>query len=239
MEEKTNEPILRVDSIDTFYGKAQVIFDLSIEIRRGEIVVLMGRNGAGKSTALKSIMGIVPPEGGNITFNGTAIQNLMPHKICALGIGYVPEDRRIFTKLTIRENLEVGRQSPREGLEPWSPDRLMQLFPNLGEKPHQLGGHISGGEQQMLAIARTMMGNPELVILDEPSEGLAPVVVDQLAQTMRKLRDEGVSIILAEQNLNFAKSVCDRAYIIQQGRICHESTIDELTQDSLEKYLSI
>ena len=239
METNTNEPMLRVDSISTFYGKAQVLFDLSLEVSRGEIIVLLGRNGAGKSTALKSIMGIVAPQSGNITFNGRAIHDLSPHKTCGIGLGYVPEDRRIFTKLTIMENLEVGRQAPRRGFEPWTPDRLMKLFPNLGEKPHQFGGRLSGGEQQMLAIARTMMGNPELVILDEPSEGLAPVIVDQLAQTMRKLKAEGISAILAEQNLNFARSVCDRAYIIQQGRIRHESTITELSQDTLEKYLSI
>ena len=239
METNTNEPMLRVDSISTFYGKAQVLFDLSLEVSRGEIIVLLGRNGAGKSTALKSIMGIVPPQSGNITFNGRAIHDLSPHKTCGIGLGYVPEDRRIFTKLTIMENLEVGRQAHRRGFEPWTPDRLMKLFPNLGEKPHQFGGRLSGGEQQMLAIARTMMGNPELVILDEPSEGLAPVIVDQLAQTMRKLKAEGVSVILAEQNLNFARFVCDRAYIVQQGRICHESTINELTPDVYEKYLLV
>jgi len=239
METKTNEIMLRVDSISTFYGKAQVLFDISLEVSRGEAVVLLGLNGAGKTTTLKSIMGIVPPASGNIVFNGRVIHDLSPHKTCALGLGYVPEDRRIFTKLTIMENLEVGRQPPRRGFEPWTPDRLIELFPNLGEKPHQFGGQLSGGEQQMLAIARTMMGNPELVILDEPSEGLAPVIVDQLAQTMRKLKAEGVSVIMAEQNLNFARFVCDRAYIVQQGRICHESTINELTPDVYEKYLLV
>lgn len=239
MEAKTNETMLRVESINAFYGKAQVLFDLSLAVSRGEVVVLLGRNGAGKSTTLKSIMGIVPPASGSITFNGTAIHGQPPHKTCVLGLGYVPEDRRIFTHLTIMENLEVGRQPSRRGFEPWTPHRLMELFPNLGEKPHQFGGNLSGGEQQMLAIARTMMGNPELVILDEPSEGLAPVIVDQLSQTICKLKAEGVSVILAEQNLNFAKSVCDRAYIIQQGRVRHESTITDLTQEILEKYLSI
>ena len=239
MENQTSKIMLQVDSINTFYGKAQVLYDLSLEVYRGEVVVLLGRNGAGKSTTLKSIIGIVPPASGEITFNGKAIQNLAPHKTCVLGLGYVPEDRRIFTKLTIMENLEVGRHPPRRGLEPWTPDRLMELFPNLREKPDQLGGRLSGGEQQMLAIARTMMGNPELVILDEPSEGLAPVIVDQMAQTIHKLKPEGVSIILAEQNLKFAGNVCDRAYILQQGRIRHESTTAELSHEIFEKYLSI
>lgn len=231
--------MLQVDSINTFYGKAQILFDLSLEVLRGEVVVLLGRNGAGKSTTFKSIMGIVPPASGNITFNEAAIHDLSPHKTCALGLGYVPEDRRIFTKLTIMENLEVGKRPPRIGFEPWTPARLIELFPNLGEKPHQFGGHLSGGEQQMLTIARSLMGNPELIILDEPSEGLAPVIVDQLAQTICKLKAGGVSVILAEQNLNFARCVCDRAYIVQQGRICYKSTIAELSQATLQNYLSI
>jgi branched-chain amino acid transport system ATP-binding protein len=239
MELKNNKPILQIDQMSTFYGKAQVLFDLSLEVNRGEAVVMLGRNGAGKSTTFKSVMGMVPPASGNITFEETAIHDLPPHKTCALGLGYVPEDRRIFTRLTIMENLEVGKQPARTGYISWTPARLMDLFPNLGEKPHQLAGHLSGGEQQMLTIARTLMGNPELIILDEPSEGLAPVIVDQLAQTIRKIKAEGVSVILAEQNLNFAKYVCDRAYIIQQGRICYQSTIAELSPDVLEKYLSI
>ena len=235
----SSENMLQVDSINTFYGKAQVLFDLSLLVRRGEAVVILGRNGAGKSTLFKSLMGIVPPETGSITFNGTAIQGFSPHKICALGLGYVPEDRRIFTKLSIMENLEVGRQPSRMGSKSWTPKRLMELFPNLGEKPHQPGGLLSGGEQQMLTIARTMMGNPQLIILDEPAEGLAPVIVEQLAQTIHKIKTDGVSVVLAEQNLNFAKFVCDRAYVIQKGRINHESPIDELSPEILEKYLSV
>jgi branched-chain amino acid transport system ATP-binding protein len=239
LKPQIDEIMFEVDSVNTFYGKAQVLFDLNFVVSRGEVVVLLGRNGAGKSTTFKSIMGIVPPASGRITFNGTAIQDLPPHQTCGLGLGYVPEDRRIFTKLTIMENLEVGRQPSRSGFDPWTPARLTELFPNLGEKPHQFGGHLSGGEQQMLTIARSLMGNPELIILDEPSEGLAPVIVDQLAQTIFKLKAQGVSVILAEQNLNFARFVCDRAYIIQQGRICYESSGAELPRVILEKYLSI
>jgi len=239
MERKTNEIMLSVDALNAFYGKAQILFDMKFEISHSEVVVLLGRNGAGKTTTFKSIMGIVPPKGGKITYKGQAIEGLPPYKTCMLGLGYVPEDRRIFGGLSILENLEVGKQPAREGLDAWTPERLFELFPNLSERRHQAGGTLSGGEQQMLTIARTLMGNPEMIILDEPSEGLAPVVVDQLADTIQTLKDEGVSILFAEQNLNFAKFICDRAYIIYQGSVCHESTIDELSNEEYEKYCSI
>jgi branched-chain amino acid transport system ATP-binding protein len=239
METKANGIMLRVDALNTFYGKAQILFNLGFEIRQGEVVVLLGRNGAGKTTTFKSIMGIVPPKSGNITYKGISIDKLPPFKTCALGLGYVPEDRRIFSGLTILENLEVGKQPARRGLEAWTPERLFELFPNLAERRNQAGGTLSGGEQQMLTIARTLMGNPEMIILDEPSEGLAPVVVDQLADTIQTLKDKGVSLLLAEQNLNFAKFICDRAYIIYRGSVCHESTIDTLSNEEYEKYCSI
>jgi branched-chain amino acid transport system ATP-binding protein len=239
METKTNEIMLQVNELNTFYGKAQILFNLGLEIRQGEVVVLLGRNGAGKTTTFKSIMGIVPPQSGNITYKGVSIDKLPPFKTCALGLGYVPEDRRIFSGLTILENLEVGKQPARRGLKVWTSERLFELFPNLSERRNQAGGTLSGGEQQMLTIARTLMGNPELIILDEPSEGLAPVIVDQLADIIQTLKDEGVSILLAEQNLNFANFICDRAYIIYQGSVCHESTIDELSNEEYEKYCSI
>lgn len=231
--------MLRVESVNTFYGKAQILFNMSLDIQRGEAVVLLGRNGAGKTTTFKSIMGIISPKSGKITFRDQEIQDLPPFKICALGLGYVPEDRRIFSNLTILENFEVGKQPPRRGFTPWTPARLFELFPNLGERQTQLGGTLSGGEQQMLTIARSLMGNPEMIILDEPSEGLAPVIVKQLGETIQKLKGEGVSILLAEQNLNFAEFVCDRAYIVYQGSICHKSTIAELSSEAYEKYCSI
>ena len=231
-----HETILKLESLDAYYGKAQILFGMNLAIRRGEVVVLLGRNGAGKTTTFKSIMGIVKPRGGTVEFKDTPIHRLPPFKTCALGLGYVPEDRRIFSKLSVEENLEVGRQAEREGFEPWTPERLFELFPNLGERRHQDGGTLSGGEQQMLTIARTLMGNPEMIILDEPSEGLAPVIVDQLAATIQQLKKEGVSILLAEQNLHFARHVCDRAYIIHHGKVCHESTIAELDDDTYEKY---
>ena len=212
---------------------------MKLEISRAEVVVLLGRNGAGKTTTFKSIIGIVPPKSGKITYKGGSIEKLPPFKTCALGLGYVPEDRRIFSGLTILENLEVGKQPARQGYEAWTPERLFELFPNLAERRSQAGGTLSGGEQQMLTIARTLMGNPEMIILDEPSEGLAPVIVDQLADTIQKLKDEGVAILLAEQNLNFARFICDRASILYQGSICHESTIDALSDEAYEKYCAL
>jgi branched-chain amino acid transport system ATP-binding protein len=239
MGDQLNGMVLQVEGLNTFYGKAQILFNLGFEIRQGEVVVLLGRNGAGKTTTFKSIVGLVPPKNGNITYKGVSIEKLPPFKTCALGLGYVPEDRRIFNSLTILENLEVGRQPPRKGIAAWSPERLFELFPNLAERRYQAGGTLSGGEQQMLTIARTLMGNPEMIILDEPSEGLAPVIVAQLADTIQTLKDEGVSILLAEQNLNFARFVCDRAYIIYQGSVCHESTIDNLSDEAYEKYCAL
>jgi branched-chain amino acid transport system ATP-binding protein len=239
METLPNGNILQVSGLNTFYGKAQILFNLGFEISQGEVVVLLGRNGAGKTTTFKSIMGIVRPKSGKIYYRGLSIEKLPPFKTCALGLGYVPEDRRIFSGLTIMENLEVGRQPAREGCEAWTPERLFELFPNLAERRRQPGGTLSGGEQQMLTIARTLMGNPEMIILDEPSEGLAPVIVDQLALTIQKLKDKGVSILLAEQNLKFARFICDRAYLIQHGSVCHESTIDALSGEVYEKYFAL
>jgi branched-chain amino acid transport system ATP-binding protein len=234
-----NGRILQVSGLDTFYRKAQILFNLEFEIKRGEVVLLLGRNGAGKTTTFKSIMGIVPPKSGKIIYRGRAIEKLPPFKTCALGLGYVPEDRRIFRGLTILENLEVGRQPPRKGYEPWNPERLFELFPNLAERRTQIGVTLSGGEQQMLTIARTLMGNPEMILLDEPSEGLAPVIVDQLALMIQKLKNEGVSIMLAEQNLNFARYICDRAYLIYHGAIRLESTLDALSGAIYEKYCAL
>jgi len=234
-----NKVLLQVDSLQSYYGKAQILFDMSLELNPGEVVVLLGRNGAGKSTTFKSIMGLVTPKKGKVIFNGREVQGLPPYKICTAGLGYVPEERRIFANLTTMENLEVGKQPARSGSDPWTPERLFELFPNLGEMKNRPGGQMSGGEQQMLTIARTLMGNPELIILDEPSEGLAPVIVDQLAYAIQKLKEQGVSILLAEQNLHFAKFVSDRAYIMDHGSVCYEGRIDELTDDIYDQYLAV
>ena len=238
---KNNNPniMLRVESINTFYGSAQILFNLTLEVKRGEVVVLLGRNGAGKTTTFRSIMGIVAIKTGRIYFKDRAIQGLASFKTCALGLGYVPQDRRIFKRLSVMENLEVGRQPVRKGFKPWTPERLFELFPNLAERRYHSGGTLSGGEQQMLSIARTLMGNPELIILDEPSEGLAPVIVEQMAQTIQKIKLEGISVLMAEQNLNFASSVGDRACIVYQGRIHYQSAIDELPPEVYQKYCAL
>jgi branched-chain amino acid transport system ATP-binding protein len=214
---------------------------LSLEVGKGEVVVLLGRNGAGKSTTLKSVMGLVRPARGEITFAGRRIDRLEPYQIAELGLGYVPEDRRIFTDLTVMENLEVGRQPARAGAPTWTPERLFKLFPNLAEMTDRPGGRTSGGEQQMLTIARTLMGNPSCILLDEPSEGLAPVIVDQMATAIRELKAEGLSVLLSEQNLHFATEVSDRAYIIEKGHIRFSGTMAELAanEDVRTQYLAV
>jgi branched-chain amino acid transport system ATP-binding protein len=228
----TAAPVLQVQSLNAWYGAAQILFDVSLHVGRGEVVALMGRNGAGKSTTLKAIMGMVARQGG-VQFLGHPIDRSEPHHIARLGLGYVPEDRRIFTDLTVLENLQVGRQSPRcwpDGAPApeWTPEKLFALFPNLGEMPQRPGGRMSGGEQQMLTVARTLMGQPLLVLLDEPSEGVAPLIVQQMARTIRALKAQGVSVLLSEQNLPFAQAVADRAYLIEQGQIVHHGSMAEV-----------
>jgi branched-chain amino acid transport system ATP-binding protein len=232
--------MLSASGLNAFYGRAHILFDVALETGAGEVVVLLGRNGAGKSTTLKTLMGLLSPASGEIRFEGTRIDGLSPYRIARLGIGYVPEDRRIFTDLSVLENLEVGRQDAREGAPRWTPERLFQLFPNLGEMRQRPGGRMSGGEQQMLTIARTLMGNPKLILLDEPSEGLAPVIIDEMAATIRRLKAEGLSVLLSEQNLHFAGAVADRAIIIEKGRIRYAGTMAELTADEAiqREYLS-
>ena len=233
--------MLKIEAINTFYGKAQILFNLSLEVSEGEVAVLLGRNGAGKTTSLKSIMGMIPVLSGRTTFNKKRIDNLPPYKICGLGLGYVPEDRRIFSRLTIMENLEVAKQSPRKGSKPWTPERLFELFPNIGEKRGQYGGNLSGGEQQMLTIARSLMGNPDFLLLDEPSEGLAPLIVKVLGEFIEVIKKEGMTVLLSEQNTKFAFKHADRAYILDNGSIKFEGSITELEQDEevKKKYLAV
>jgi branched-chain amino acid transport system ATP-binding protein len=215
--------ILEVDGIDAAYGRAQVLFGVSLRLGRGETVALMGRNGAGKSSTLKAIMGLLPTRAGSIRFAGRDISRLPTYRIARLGLGYVPEDRRIFTDLSVLENLMVGAKAGRrEGPAPWTPERLFSIFPNLAEMRGRQASQMSGGEQQMLSIARTLMGNPDAILLDEPTEGLAPVIVDEMAQALARMKQEGLAVLLSEQNLSFASTVADRAYLIAKGVMRHD-----------------
>ena len=211
--------MLEVRRLNAGYGRAQVLFDLELELRAGEVAVLAGRNGAGKSTTLKTIMGLLAPSSGEVLFEGRRIDGLEPFEVARLGLGYVPEDRRIFTGLTVAENLEVGRRPSRSGVPPWTMERVFALFPNLAGMRDRPGSRMSGGEQKMLAIARTLVGNPAAILLDEPSEGLAPVIVRQMAEAVRSLKSAGLSVLLCEQNPRFAGDVADRVYRIEKGRV--------------------
>ncbi|MCB1490930.1 MAG: ABC transporter ATP-binding protein [Rhodobiaceae bacterium] len=232
--------VLEVRDLVTRYGAAQILFGVSLEVRRGEVVALMGRNGAGKTTTLKSIVSLVPSTG-TVRFAGADISAEPPYRIAQRGLGYVPEERRIFTNLTVSENLEVGRQAQRGDADPWTPERLFELFPNLAEMRNRPASQMSGGEQQMLTIARTLMGNPTTVLLDEPSEGLAPVIVEKMAEAVKQLKAEGLSVLLSEQNLYFARTVSDRAYVIESGQIRYEGTMaDVFSNDEVRTaYLSV
>ncbi len=210
---------LEVKQLSAGYERARVLFNISLEARAGEAVALLGPNGAGKSTTLKAIMGLVSPTSGDIVFNGRALRGLEPYEIARLGLGYVPEDRRIFTDLTVAENIEVARQAPRAGASTWNEERLFKLFPALAALRDRRGGRMSGGEQQMLCIARTLAGNPSAVLLDEPSEGLAPLVVEQMARAILEIKRARVTIVLAEQSRHFAGRVADRTYVLDKGVI--------------------
>jgi branched-chain amino acid transport system ATP-binding protein len=237
----SGDVLLQVKNLNACYGRAQVLFDVSLDLRRGEVVALLGRNGAGKTTTLKAIMGLVVRNAERLAFAGESIGDLPSFKIARLRLGYVPEDRRIFTDLTVAENLEVGRRPARAGAEPWTPERLFRIFPNLAEMTRRRASEMSGGEQQMLTIARTLMGNPDAVLLDEPSEGLAPVIVEQMAKAVNVMKGEGLAVLLSEQNLHFASAVSDRAYVIERGHIRYEGSIAELARDNVmrEAYLSV
>jgi branched-chain amino acid transport system ATP-binding protein len=225
--------MLAVENLRAWYGAAQILYDLSFEVRRGEVVAFMGRNGAGKSTTMKAIMGMMARRSGSARFDTHDISRLKPFEIARLGLGFTPEDRRIFSDLTVLENLDVGRQPPRTLADgtpapTWTPDKLFALFPNLAAMPNRPGGRMSGGEQQMLTVARTLMGNPVLLLLDEPSEGVAPIIVERMAETILALKQEGLSVLLSEQNVNFAKTVADRVYVLEKGQIRWQGSMAEL-----------
>ena len=220
--------MLEISGVDSFYGKAHVLRDLGFAVPRGQVVALLGRNGAGKTTTLKSIMQLVRPTRGQVTFQGRSLVGLPPHRVAKLGLGYVPEERRIFTDLTVAENLMVGQQPPRDGAVTWTEEMLFDLFPNLAERRTNRGKALSGGEQQMLTIARTLMGNPLCLLLDEPSEGVAPVIVEQMARVIGQLKADGLTVLLSEQNLHFAQAVADRAVILESGAVVYEGTLADL-----------
>ena len=229
--------MLEVENLSAWYGAAQILFDLSFHVSSGEVVALMGRNGAGKSTTLKSLMALVPQRNGKVRFLGQDISRLRPFEIARRGIGFVPEDRRIFWDLTVMENLDIGRQEPRLTADGrptpvWTQEKLFAIFPNLAAMPHRRGAHMSGGEQQMLTVARTLMGNPLLVLLDEPSEGVAPVIVEEMADAIIEVKKEGISVILSEQNIHFAELVCDRAYVLEKGQLQWAGRMADLARDT-------
>ena len=238
--------MLSVESLSAWYGAARILYDLSFEVGRGEVVALMGRNGAGKSTTMKAIMGLIAQRQGKVVFNDADISKLEPYQIARRGLGFTPEDRRIFSDLTVLENLDIGRQPPRQFPDGapaplWTPERLFALFPNLAEMQDRPGGRMSGGEQQMLTVARTLMGNPLLVLLDEPSEGVAPLIVEQMANTIVELKKEGLSILLSEQNIHFAQLVSDRVYVPEKGQIQWHGTMAQLSAspDIQRAYLTV
>ncbi|HTW51896.1 MAG TPA: ABC transporter ATP-binding protein [Stellaceae bacterium] len=222
-----SEPLLTVDSIHTAYGLSRVLFGISLEVNSGECVCLLGRNGVGKTTTMRSVMGMTPPSNGRVLWKGRDITGRTPHQVARAGIGFVPEDRRIFAELSVWENLDVAaRAGGRRGH--WTVDTVYELFPKLEELRNRQGGFLSGGEQQMLTIARTLMGNPELLLLDEPSEGLAPLVVDMLREKIGELRDQGLTILLAEQGVEFCLALADRVYVLEKGAVRYAGPAAEL-----------
>lgn len=232
----SSDIMLDVQRLNAWYGAAHILFDVGITVRQGEVVALLGRNGAGKSTTLKSIMGMLARYTATIYFMGQRIDALKPFQIARRGLGYVPEDRRIFTDLTVAENLRTGQQPARvwpdgSAAPSWDVDTLFQHFPNLAEMVSRRGDQMSGGEQQMLSVARTLMGNPYLVLLDEPSEGVAPIIVDSMVSMIQMLKKRGVSVVLSEQNIDFAALVCDRAYVLEKGQIRYEGGMQQLMAD--------
>lgn len=234
--------ILEVNNINTFYGTSHILFDLSLKVNKGELVCILGRNGSGKTTTLRSIMGLTVPKSGSVKFHGEELLGKPPYCIAKKGIGYVPDNRLIFPDLTVRENLLLGIKDSQYSLsKKWDIETIYEIFPHLKKLDKHLGGHLSGGEQQMLTIARTLMGNPELILLDEPVEGLAPLVVRDFAEKLLKLKELGLTILFSEQNVRFSMQIADRAYVINKGRIEYEGTIDELSKNEeiKAKYLMI
>lgn len=233
--------ILEVEGLNTYYGSSHILFDVSLEIEQGQAVVLLGRNGAGKTTTLKSIMGLVHPWSGKITFKGKRVEGFPSYRIARLGIGFVPEDRVIFPDLTVRENLEIAKKKRGEGEVSWTIGKIFGFFPVLEKFQERYGGTLSGGEQQMLTIARTLMGNPEFLLLDEPVEGLAPLIVRMLGQIINQIKERGVTLLMSEQNVKFSFKVAQKVYIIDKGMIRYQGSVEELkaNEEIKKKYLAV
>jgi branched-chain amino acid transport system ATP-binding protein len=235
------EMILEVEGLNAYYGSSHILFDVSLGIDQGQAVVLLGRNGAGKTTTLKSIMGIVHPRSGRITFKGKRVDGLPSYRIARLGIGFVPEDRVIFPDLTVRENLEIAQRKREAGEASWTIEKIFRVFPVLEKFQGRNGGTLSGGEQQMLTIARTLMGNPEFLLLDEPVEGLAPLIVRMLGQVINQIKDHGVTLLMSEQNVKFSFKIAQKVYIIDKGTIRYEGSVEDLkaNEEVKKKYLAV
>ena len=235
------EPLLRIQGADVFYGASQILFNVDLDIHKGQTMALLGRNGAGKSTTFKMIAGLAPPRRGKVMFAGAAISGRPPFRIARAGIGFVPEDRQVFPEHTVDDNLIVGAKKGAHGESHWNRERIYEVFPILAQMKNRHAGRLSGGEQQMLTIARTLMGNPEVVLLDEPSEGLAPIIVQAIGELIKTLRDMGVTILLAEQNMHFCLGIATHATVIDKGQIVYSATIEELRGNEAikQRYLAV
>jgi len=221
-------PVIEVADLDVYYGTSQILFGVGLSVRQGETMALLGRNGAGKSTTMKAIMGLAPPRRGRVSLRGAVISGRKPHAIARAGLGFVPEDRQIFPEHTVEDNLVIGRKKGPDGQDEWPIKRIYEVFPLLEPLRHRIAGRLSGGEQQMLAIARTLMGNPALLLLDEPSEGLAPIIVQRIGELLRQLRSLGSTVLIAEQNMHFCLGLASHATVIDKGQIVYAAGIDEL-----------
>lgn len=232
---------LTVNDLNSFYGPAHILFDIALEVGEGEVVALLGRNGAGKSTTMKAIMGLAPARRGKVSLRGQVVSGMRPHHIARAGLGFVPEDRQIFPEHTVEDNLVIGQKKGPDGEDEWSIRRVYDVFPLLEPLRHRIAGRLSGGEQQMLAIARTLMGNPVLLLLDEPSEGLAPIIVQRIGELLRQLRGTGATVLIAEQNMHFCLGLASHATVIDKGQIVYTSSIEELkANDNIrQRYLAL
>jgi branched-chain amino acid transport system ATP-binding protein len=233
--------IIEVADLDVYYGTSQILFGVALSVRQGETMALLGRNGAGKSTTMKAIMGLAPPRRGRISLRGAVISGQKPHHIARAGLGFVPEDRQIFPEHTVEDNLVIGEKRGPDGQDEWPIKRIYEVFPLLEPLRHRIAGRLSGGEQQMLAIARTLMGNPALLLLDEPSEGLAPIIVQRIGELLRQLRSIGSTVLIAEQNMHFCLGLASHATVIDKGQIVYTATIEDLkANDSIrQRYLAL